>query len=147
MKTAQGYGQDPTVSYVVAENGCWEWQGRPGSHGYGQANRDGRTTVAHRYMYERACGPIPNGMHLHHVCRNRACVNPAHLQIITPAEHQKESRANRRLGSRNLKLTWDDVREIRNSDESHAALGRRYGVTLQNIARIRKNETWVEDAD
>jgi hypothetical protein len=146
VKTAQGYGANPTISYVVAENGCWEWQGFRHRFGYGMLNRDGKVDVAHRWFYEREHGPIPDGMHLHHVCRNPPCVNPAHLRIITPTEHQKESRANRRLGSGNLKLTWDDVRAIRSSAESHSALGRRYSVTPQCIWRIRNNRTWVEDA-
>jgi hypothetical protein len=47
----------------------------------------GRTRLAHRYYYERANGPIPGGLELHHVCGNHACVNPAHLVAMSKTEH------------------------------------------------------------
>lgn len=70
---------------------CWVWTaGRTvrGSAGYGVAlNRDGKSTVAHRIAYELLVGPIPNGLTLDHECRNRQCVNPAHLTPMTMREN------------------------------------------------------------
>lgn len=71
----------------VAESGCWEWVGyvHP-TTGYGMFSVKGRaTTTAHRLVYLEMVGPIPVGLELDHLCRNRACVNPAHLEPVTRA--------------------------------------------------------------
>ena len=63
-------------------NGCWEWQGAKGQ-GYGNFYLHGKFPRAHRYAYELLVGPIPDGLTLDHLCRNRACVNPDHLEPVT----------------------------------------------------------------
>lgn len=75
--------------YVVDEaTGCWVWQGGDDhGKGYGRIHRYGRTMPAHRYFYELAKGPIPDGLELDHLCRNVKCVNPDHLEPVTPREN------------------------------------------------------------
>lgn len=70
------------------DTGCWIWRGKPTRAGHGQINRDGKTVTAHRYFYEQLVGEVPEGIHLHHTCPNRLCVNPAHLVPMTRGEHQ-----------------------------------------------------------
>lgn len=66
---------------------CWTWM-RGTSHGYGEAFIQGRGLVlAHRYAYEKAIGPIPENKCIDHLCRNKACINPAHLEIVTRGEN------------------------------------------------------------
>jgi hypothetical protein len=73
--------------YIVDESGCWIWQRYINRHGYGRLARGGKRgtprQLAHRWYYERLVGPIPDGLELDHLCRNRACVNPDHLEPVT----------------------------------------------------------------
>lgn len=70
------------VGYVVLENGCFQWTGATMSRGYGTCCVNGRTQRAHRFYYERAHGPIADGLTLDHLCRNRLCVRPEHLEPV-----------------------------------------------------------------
>jgi hypothetical protein len=71
---------------------CWLWIGAIKESGYG--NHGG--TGAHRFMYQLLVGPIPPGLQLDHLCRVRNCVNPAHLEPVTPSENVRRERAARR---------------------------------------------------
>lgn len=62
---------------------CWEWDGEKNERGYGRASIDGKTRPAHRAVYEHLRGPVPEGLVLDHLCRNRLCVNPDHLEPVT----------------------------------------------------------------
>jgi hypothetical protein len=82
----------PTVTdhraYIAAritidDRGCWVWQRARQRNGYGKARLSERDWLAHRLSYEAHIGPIPDGMQIDHLCRNRACVKPAHLEPVT----------------------------------------------------------------
>lgn len=70
----------------IEANGCWVWTGALSS-GYGSICIDYKETLAHRASYEAHVGPIPKGLQLDHLCRNRACINPAHLEPVTSREN------------------------------------------------------------
>ena len=64
---------------------CWVWRGARFDNGYGAFWFDGSTGQAHRFAYAYFTGPIPPGFEIDHLCRNRACASPDHLEAVTHA--------------------------------------------------------------
>jgi hypothetical protein len=82
--------------YVEPEpnSACWLWVGPHTESGYGRVLLGCRPPArirayAHRWVYDRSASVLPPGFHLHHRCRVRSCVNPSHLQPLTPSEHAR----------------------------------------------------------
>ncbi|MFV0512513.1 MAG: HNH endonuclease signature motif containing protein [Jhaorihella sp.] len=82
---------------VILTNGCWEWQGPFSGNGrgggYPRMSLDGQTVAVHRVVYTHVHGYIPGKKQIDHVCRNRACVNPDHLEMVTHRTNQKRRAA------------------------------------------------------
>lgn len=102
--------------------GCWLWQGKPDKGGYGVLNvTDGKRMLAHRFSYELHAGPIPEGLHIDHLCKVTMCVNPAHLEAVTPYENWRRSDSPATIASRKTHckrghpLSGDNLRLVRSS--------------------------------
>ena len=121
------------IDYIEEARGyvtpCWIWQRAMGKLGYGNMWMDGTTHNAHRVYYERARGPIPRGLHIDHLCRVRACVNPDHLEPVTNLE-------NCHRGVKRL-LSWEDVQAIRSSSLPNIEIAKEFGVAATYIGQIR----------
>jgi hypothetical protein len=88
LNTAEGIWSHVAVGTARE---CWPYQGRLTTKGYGQFYFNGRRHSAHRVAYELAIGPVPSGAQLDHLCRNRACCNPSHLEPVSPKEDTRRS--------------------------------------------------------
>lgn len=73
--------------YVDRADGCHEWRGAINPTGYGQFWAAGKSISAHRFAFIRSNGPIPADRVIDHLCRNRRCVNPAHMELVTTKEN------------------------------------------------------------
>jgi hypothetical protein len=79
------------ASKILFGPACWEWVGAKVPHGYGYVNWKGVVQPAHRVVYEFCVSPIPGGLDIDHLCRNRRCVNPEHLEPVTRAVNLNRS--------------------------------------------------------
>lgn len=90
---------DRLMERVDAEGDCWIWIGRIGPNGYGIFSADGQgrrgkpAVVAHRMVWGELVGDIADGLELDHLCRNRPCVNPDHLEPVTRTENVRRGMA------------------------------------------------------
>lgn len=143
MKTLEARFRD---KFDLAPSGCWEWNATKSYKGYGQFWDPSEGLMsAHRFSYKRFIGPIPDGLFVMHKCDNRACVNPDHLSLGTPAENMHDMARKWRTRSR---LTPEQVAEIRASrDEKSRDLAARYGLkSHKSILNIWNGATFKHGA-
>ena len=80
----------------LLDTDCIEWHGPRSPNGYGRVS----TKYAHRIIYEECFGEIPDGLQIDHLCRNRGCVNPAHMEAVTQRENILRGESTAALNSR-----------------------------------------------
>jgi len=119
--------------------GCHEWLGAVTSAGYGSVRFEGRNDGAHRVAYQLFVGPIPEGLVVRHKCDNKTCVNPAHLELGTPAENTQDILDSGGAIGAPKKLKdprWRTVlKRLNDAGLPYASLGRMIGVSPQTIRR------------
>lgn len=83
------------ASKVMAdeETGCWVWVGSRSTSGYGQIWMQGRVQPAHRWLWVHVNGALSTDLYLDHLCCNKPCVNPEHLEPVTPGENTRRGNA------------------------------------------------------
>ena len=120
---------------------CWNWTAGVDSSEYGMINVRKKSLKAHRYAYQYWKGKIEDGLQIDHICKNRRCVNPNHLECVTQTE-------NIRRGV-NTKLKINQVLEIKKLFDhmSFTDIGKKYGVARPTIADIYYGRSWFKDVD
>lgn len=127
--------RDGVLEWLIANTtpepntGCWLWT-KGTRNGYGvHLCASGEAKPAHRLAYEIATGPIAEGMVIDHLCGEKLCVNPRHLEQVTRAENTRRGQPQRGVGrGRHRALTTNKAGErterilISFSDEEHAAV-------------------------
>ncbi len=134
---------------------CWEWKSARNHEGYGYFSINNKNYAAHRIAYFLRTGIDPQHVELNvlHRCDNPPCVNPRHLFLGTLIDNSQDAKAKGRLRvghyqrdpARNpkAKLTWEQVADIRNSSLPQVELGRIYGVSGNQVWRIKHFLSWV----
>ena len=133
---------------------CWEWIGAQ-SQGYGRfsigsrTDRSRRMAPAPRFAYEMLVGLIPDGLEPDHLCHNRACVRPTHLEPVTPTVNKQRGTACPPVckgeAHRNAKLRATDIPIIRalRGKVRQAELAQRYGVSHSTISLVQLQRLWT----
>lgn len=93
MSLSQSVADRAAAKFDLDDNGCWVWTGCCDKNGYGKIRGPGgkRVEYVHRAVYEDVVGPIPEGLELDHLCRNRSCINPDHLEPVTRLENMRRA--------------------------------------------------------
>lgn len=121
---------------------CMIWQGALNSRGYGSVtNGRGGTMLAHRAAYEASRGAIPDGLTIDHLCREKRCINPAHMEVVSRAENIRRAAASRThcanghpLSGSNLRLAVRSRGIQRECVECHKARMKEYRARLADKA-------------
>jgi len=125
---------------------CWEWTAST-ARGYGQITLRGKWASAHRLAWTILRGPIPDGLTLDHLCRNRACVNPSHLEPVTMkvnllrgngacARHARKTHCNR-----GHPLVPGNLRHSQANDRRCLECHRQWNREYQQRRRLREKNT------
>ena len=134
------------------ESGCWNYSGYLLPIGYARIGIGNKNMgYAHRIAYLATKGMIPDGLLVRHLCHNRACFNPDHLEVGTHQDNSDDmvnaGRSPRMFGERNgnAKLTTEDVLEIRQrhlEGDSTRELAQEFGVSYGAIREIVLFKKW-----
>lgn len=144
-RRVQGSPWWTSVSFAT-DAGCWQWTASVDGKGYGNLRIAYKLVKVHRLVWEALRGPIPLGLELDHLCRNKGCCNPAHLEPVTRSENMRRSDVGLRNKTRGAAVThcpaghaYDDSNTIYSSHGRHCReCGRKRAREYQRTKRNGK---------
>ena len=130
------------VALGTSPNDCWEWTGCANKRtGYGKKQWLGETWLAHRWVWTMLFGTIQKDMTINHMCSNRICVNPHHLEVVSSIDNVRHGAGT--------KLTLEQASEIKESGKNRKwgdgkKLAEKYGVSGALIHDIWNGRAWKD---
>ena len=118
------------------EEECWEWTGNVHHSGYGRISFDGKTYQAHRLAIKLFTGQEPFGYTICHLCHNKLCCNPKHLQLGTIAINNRQTRDMQPKVIDKLETNKNEVLKLYHQNWTQYNIGKKYGVTGQTVAKF-----------
>jgi hypothetical protein len=140
------------VDIPADQAGCWRWTQTTNENGYGRFWNDGGWRAAHRFAYRLVKGPIPDGLQVRHMCHNRLCCNPEHLDIGTAKDNAQDAidagRFTRGSANGNAKVNDTIAAYIRlNPDKlTGRQLAEKFGVSPATVSGVRNMRIWRHTA-
>jgi hypothetical protein len=127
------------------KTGCLVWQRAKSRTGYGIAHYGGRTRLAHRLSYEANCGPVPNGLHVLHVCDNRPCIAIEHLFLGTQQDNisdmHRKGRGRWPTPVLNAQLVGEMKRRFA-LGQSAGEVAKLFGKPYRSVYAVKIGHTW-----
>lgn len=127
-------------AYTIEPSGCWRWSKALTSSGYGHFSIRGIYYQAHLLIYVLEVEPLPTGLEPDHLCRNRWCVNPSHIEFVTHAVNTQ-----RGSGARLTQLRVAEIRRRWRAGQGVRMLARQYGVSPATISRVTRGQRWIDE--
>lgn len=116
---------------------CWIWAYSKNGNGYGVICRGKKVVDAHKFLFELLVRKVPHGTELDHLCKNKLCVNPTHLEPVSHAENCRRGKQT--------KLTPKNVKWIRkmSSVMTQQKIADKFGVSRASIGYILQGKRWI----
>ena len=129
------------MAKVNQTNDCWIWMAYKRRDGYGEFHLEGSTQLSHRVSYEMFKGRIPDGLDIDHMCHNRSCVNPDHLQAVDRSlnnQNRRSAQSNSKSGVRGVSLckTTGRWRVVMTENKKSVHVGRFDSIDRAELAAI-----------
>jgi predicted XRE-type DNA-binding protein len=133
---------------ITSDDECWNWTASTKTNGYGQFKCNNQTYRTHRFAWMITQGYIPEGLLICHRCDNRLCCNPNHLFVGTHTDNMQDraikNRRSKLRRTHSIKLTDDQIREIRKSKLKQKDIAKRFDISQGQVSKILNRKRWTD---
>lgn len=145
------FGAPPKqIGWTLTDRGCWNCTSHKTRGGYPIMSINSKCSLIHRHVYSKVVlggAKIPDGLVVRHKCDNTVCINPAHLELGTVADNNRDKVIRGRIPyvspeKKKHRLNKDDILAIRASSDRAGLLANQFGVCKDYITVIRNRKVW-----